>query len=302
MPTLIPLRQKYFLADSVLLLLVVLIPVVLPAQTVNAAEPAACQKTVVLMGYWPPTNEMLRPWSPDPGLRAASTGTDAPWQGENWQQRGVNVYAFFPEFPPDGDPGNDPIGSAGSVGSTQSDLQVDFQDTSADFWRIVDHYQPQILITTSRGGSIGWEIEALEGGHGSTAAGDPALDWLSDRYGTTTHPEQDSVDRRSWQAISTYRNGHYLPSSLPIEAILAATSALELTDVAIDEHGTSGNYLSGFLGLHGIYYERANAHAVAAGHIHVGRHVNSDTAHELMVTTLATVLNAHPAATLPCPK
>ncbi len=28
--------------------------------------PIGCAKNVVLMGYWPPSNEMLRPWSADP--------------------------------------------------------------------------------------------------------------------------------------------------------------------------------------------------------------------------------------------
>lgn len=287
-----------------LLLLAAPSPIQASAAQAAEAKPSSCNKTVVLLGYWPPTNEMLRPWSTDPILNSASSDPAAgsSWQGENWQQRGVNVYAFFPEFPPDGDPSNDQIGSPGSVGSTDSDLQVDFQDTSADFWRIVDHYQPQILITTSRGGDIGWEVEAVEGGHGDSTAADPSQDWRSDGYGSRTLPSEDSIDPRSWQAISTYRTGKRLHSSLPLDAIVESTSSLELTDVAIDATGTSGNYLSGFLGLHGIYYQQTHQHAVVAGHIHVGRQVTTDVARQLMATTLASVLDAHPADALPCPQ
>ncbi|MCH9687888.1 MAG: hypothetical protein K0V04_41040 [Deltaproteobacteria bacterium] len=85
-----------------------------------------CTEKVVLMGYWPPTNEMLRSWSRD------SDNPDQ-WRGNNWEGRGYDVYAFFPEFPPDGDPNNDPHGSAGRIGSAESYLRVDYQDTSADF-------------------------------------------------------------------------------------------------------------------------------------------------------------------------
>lgn len=60
-----------------------------------------CPKTVALMGDWPPTNKMLRPWSDNPRHNPAT------WIGGNWQDRGVDVFAFFPEFPPDGDPSSD---------------------------------------------------------------------------------------------------------------------------------------------------------------------------------------------------
>jgi len=253
-----------------------------------------CRKNVVLMGYWPPTNEMLRLWSQNPAQNPDT------WIGANWGGYNFDLYAFFPEFPPDGDPSNDPIGSEGSVGSPDSDLRVDFQDTSADFWRIVDEYQPSILITTSRGGAIGWEIEAVEGGHGSAGNNDPALDWRSDGYGTVTHPTQATVDPRSWMAISSYRQGNRLTSQLPMDDIVAATSSLTGESVQIDM-GTSGNYLSGFLGLHGLYYNQIASHNVAAGHIHVGSSVSTADARTLLTATLHAVLGQYDADALPCP-
>lgn len=252
-----------------------------------------CTKTVVLMGYWPPTNEMLRPFSTD-----AEQNPDG-WVGENWRGLGFDVYAFFPEFPPDGDPSNDPIGSPGSVGADGSDLQVDYQDTSADFWSIVDTHQPHILITHSRGGGIGWELEAIEGGHGN-GGGDPAFDWISDGYGPDTRPTEATVDPRSWAAMNTYRDVT-VASLLPLDTLQAAASGLGLTTVEID-NGTSGNYLSGFLGLHGIAYAETTPHAVAGGHIHVGIGVSVDDARALTDASLEAVLQTYPAESLACPK
>lgn len=261
----------------------------------DADLPTPCDKNIVLMGYWPPTNEMLRPFSDDP---EHNPGT---WVGENWRGHGYDVYAFFPEFPPDGDPSNDPIGSPGSVGSSDSDLQVDYQDTSADFWRIVDSYQPILLVTTSRGGGIGWELEAIEGGHSGGTAQDPSGDWSSDGYGAETRPTESSVDPRSWAGISMYRAGQTLPSQLPLDEILSATQALGLTDVQIDTTGTSGNYLSGFLGLHGLLYNQLAPHNLAAGHIHVTPSLPPADGTTLVESTLEALIAAHPADTASCP-
>ena len=253
-----------------------------------------CTKKVVLMGYWPPTNEMLRPWSTNP------TQNPDGWIGANWGGYGYDVYSFFPEFPPDGDPTNDQIGDEGAVGSPDFDLRVDYQATSSDFWRIVDEHQPVILVTTSRGGQIGWEIEALEGGHGLNNPGDPSLDWASDKHGADQRPTQATIEPRSWDAITTYRQGNTLPSQLPLDAIFAATDALGVTSVAIDQ-GTSGNFLSGFLALHGLYYNQQAPFNVAAGHIHVGLGLPVADASALIEATLHTVLQEHPSDAVDCP-
>lgn len=255
----------------------------------------SCAKNVVLTGYWPPTNEMLRPWSTNPAQN------DGGWIGANWGGYGYDVYAFFPEFPPDGDPTNDAIGEEGSVGSPRSDLRVDYQATSADFWRIVDTWQPVILLTTSRGGDIGWEIEAIEGGHGAGNDGGPAHDWTPDNHGAEVLPTKASIEARSWSAISEYRQGKTLASSLPIEAIVAATTPLRVTDVVVDTE-TGGNFLSGFMGLHGLVYHSTAPHNVAAGHIHVGAALPVADAKVLIEATLHAVLQAHPAEGVACPR
>jgi hypothetical protein len=223
---------------------------------------------IVLIGFWPPTNEMLRQFSTSPVKNPEG------WMGQNWNGLGHDVYAFFPEFPPDGDPFNDPFGSPGYVGSPESDFRVDYQDTSADFWDVMDTLNPRGIITFSWGGDDDrWEIERVEGGHfgGST----PEFDWIGDGNGVLD-PTQATIDPRSWDAISIYRDGNRLQSQLPVDDIVSATSALNLANVFIDETETSGNFLSGFLGLHGLYYNSLHNDPndpfwnIAAGHIHVG--------------------------------
>ena len=86
---------------------------------------------IMLTGYWPPTNEMLRRFSPDPVQNPLG------WIGEDWEGRGYNVYAFFPEFP-------------GGLGKGEGDFEVDYQDTSQDFWVISDQIDPVAVITFGR--------------------------------------------------------------------------------------------------------------------------------------------------------
>lgn len=257
-------------------------------------------ENIVLVGYWPPTNEMLRPFSTSPVQNPEG------WMGQNWNGLGHDVYAFFPEFPPDGNPFNDPFGSAGFIGSPESDFRVDYQDTSVDFWNVMDLLHPLGIITFSWGDFDNrWEIERVEGGHagGST----PSLDWITDANGEPL-PTQDSIDPRSWDAISTYRNGNQLQSQLPIDNIFAATSALGLADVFIDETGTGGNYLSGFLGLHGLYYNSLHNDSndpfrnIAAGHIHVGSGLSVADARLLSEVTLNQTLLHINSNSVPVPE
>ena len=259
-------------------------------------------ENIVLVGYWPPTNEMLRQFSTSPVQNPGG------WMGQNWNGLGHDVYAFFPEFPPDGNPFNDSFGSAEFIGSVESDFRVDYQDTSLDFWNVMDLLRPLGLITFSWGDLDNrWEIERVEGGHagGST----PPFDWFRDGNGEQ-FPTQDSIDPRSWDAISTYRNGNQLQSQLPIDSIVAATSALGLANVFIDETGTSGDYLSGFLALHGLYYNSLHSDPndpfrnIAAGHIHVGSGLSVEDARLLSEVTLNQTLlyiNGNSAAAVPEP-
>jgi hypothetical protein len=81
-----------------------------------------------------------------------------------------------------------------------------------------------------------------------------------------------------------------------------------LANVFIDETGTSGNYLSGFLGLHGLYYNSLHNDPndpfwnIAAGHIHVGSGLSVADARLLSEVTLnQTLLHINSVVATPEP-
>ena len=90
---------------------------------------------VMLTGYWPPTNEMIYRFSNDPVLNPDG------WIGENWENRGYDVYAFFPAFD-----------------VYTREFEVDYQATWNDFWLRVEEYHPNIIISFGAGEGP-WEIE-----------------------------------------------------------------------------------------------------------------------------------------------
>ena len=100
---------------------------------------------IVVTGFWPPTNEMIRHFSQDINLNPNG------WQGEDWQGSGYDIISFFPEFDvPDCD----------NCGQGFGDFEVDYQDTSNDFWSIIGEINPVTIITFSRGYiDESWELE-----------------------------------------------------------------------------------------------------------------------------------------------
>ena len=53
-------------------------------------------RNILICGYWPPTNEMVRPFSTNEELNPDG------WIGDNWEERGYDVHSYFPTFdPPD---------------------------------------------------------------------------------------------------------------------------------------------------------------------------------------------------------
>lgn len=233
-------------------------PIMLPAAlALLALAPQAAladnTRNIMITGYWPPTNEMVRQFSNNPEQNPNG------WVGQNWEGRGYDIYSYFPEFP-DG------------VGKGEGDFEVDYQDTSADWQRITNEIKPAAIITFSRGNrGTNWEIES----HHRLRAPE---DWAADY----TDPFQPSLDMPIFQSLDI---GTELYSSLPMENIRDAVldSGL-INNVYIDENGTGGNYLSEFIGLHGVWYNSLNSapdaqwRNFAAGHIHVGINTPLDTA------------------------
>jgi hypothetical protein len=232
-----------------------------------AVPPAAAEHTnvIVITGYWPPTNEGVRPFSTNPELNPDG------WIGDNWENRGFQIHSFFPTF-------EDP--DCSFCGRGMGDFEVDYQDTSGDFWPIMNGLQPVAIVTFSRGSNnLEWEVEAFEPNRDS---------WVNDYlspFQPTPSPPDDSVD--PW--FERF-------SSLPMQAIVDAVLASELgLDAFIDDSQSAGSFLSGYMAYHGMWYKAIHeletdpTQCVAAGHIHVGQQVDWDTSHEAVKVTLRVV-------------
>lgn len=205
-------------------------------------------RNILLTGYWPQTNNMLRGFSTNPDQNPGG------WIGENWNGSGYNVYAYFPEFPGQTGP---------NWGQGVGDFEVDYQDTSADWARILPEINPLAIMTFSRG-SIGsnWEIEGRLQMHDDRG-------WLTD-YSGVRRPTEDMP------IFQTLVPDQWYDSSLPMDAILNAVDGAGIgVDAFIDNSG-GGNFLSEFIGLHGLMHKINNGgpdaefRTFAAGHIHVG--------------------------------
>ena len=198
---------------------------------------------VMLTGYWPPTNEMLRAFSQNLDQNPGG------WVGENWEGRGYNIYSFFPEFP-------------GGLGKGEGDFEVDYQDTSGDWWPLVAQLEPIAIITFGRSGNDhDWE---LEGGHRMYELSQ----WTAD-YEAPTRPTAELP-------IADETPGTERMSTLPLDAII---DAIEAEVPALYPYATTidtSKFLCNFAGYHANWYHEDHltpgdpAWNAAAGHIHVG--------------------------------
>jgi hypothetical protein len=219
------------------------------ACTLTASQgDAAFTRNILITGYWPPTNEMLRPWSTNPVQNPGG------WQGLDWEGRGYNIYSYFPEFP-----GGVEVNPRGT-----GDFQVDYQAASADFWRITSELNPLAIITFSRGSAgSSWELE-------SRARKLPLNQWTQDYLA----PFQPTADL----PIASEPDGTIRFSSLPMTQIRNAVAAANLGVNAFIDTSNSfgGTFVSEFTSYHSAWYANLHAspadpfQAFAGGHIHVG--------------------------------
>lgn len=229
-----------------------------------ALSMGAHTNNIMLTGYWPPTNEMVRIFSNDPVKNPSG------WQGGNWEGSGYDVYSFFPEF------NNFPTDRIGT-----GDFEVDYQDTSEDFWRITEMLRPVAIITFSRtdANPLRWEIEWRQRN---------LLTWIDD-YRAPFQPTPAPPD-------SSVPAGTIRYSSLPMEDIAAAVQEIGVRPL-IDTTSFGGGFLSEFMAYHGVWYHDLHSDVndpfrnVAAGHIHVGGNLNANQTRLAVEATLRTVIN-----------
>lgn len=223
---------------------------------------------IMLVGYWPPTNEMIRHFSPDPIQNPSG------WEGADWEGRGYNIYAFFPEFP-------------SGPGQGEGDFEVDYQDTSEDFWLITDQVDPVAILTFGRAyNDWNWEVEWR---HRNLSE----FGWVKD-YTDPKRPTPSPPDSSAPAAHRRY-------ASLPCQMIVDAVNDAQINvNSFIGNVGNSGSYLCEYLGYHAQWYHDLHADPtdpirnIAAGHIHVGYAMDLNTAilaAEISVRTLTDYLN-----------
>ncbi|MGE3172652.1 MAG: hypothetical protein AB7O97_08490 [Planctomycetota bacterium] len=236
-------------------------PPPLPQARASGPRPA-----ILLTGYWPPSNEAVRQFSPDPVQNPGG------WAGANWENRGYDVYAVFPEFSPP---------TCTTCGPGTGDLEVDYQDTTADFWSIADSIQPIAIITTSRSSTaINWELEMNQYNRVSWAN-----DYVDPRQPTPSPPD------------ATIAPGALRPSKLPVQNIVnALLTAGAPVNPNICFSGNGGGFLSEFIAYLGVWYQDIHrsptdpAWCVTAGHVHIGRSLSWPVAINAMEITLREVI------------
>ncbi len=246
--------------------------------TCTAAAMASFTNNILITGYWPPTNEMVRHFSTSPVQNPAG------WEGENWESRGYDIHSYFPEF----------VGGVDANPKGDGDLEVDYQDTSEDWWRITSEINPVAIITFSRGNAdASWELEYLQRNLGSRG-------WNNDfeaPFDPTPSPPDSSVP------LLTER-----PSTLPMEDIVSAVTDADLgVDAYVDYTGYGGAFVSEFIAYHGVWYQDLHKDAsdpfqsVAAGHVHVGIDVTVDQGRLATEASLRVLLDHVDALLVPEP-
>jgi len=221
--------------------------------------------TILVTGFWPPTNEMIRHFSQNSNLNPNG------WQGNDWEGRGYDVVSYFPEF-------SQPNCVDCGIGS--GDFEVDYQDTSGDYWPIVNTHEPIAIITFSRGYiDYSWEMEFNFYNR---------TNWFPDYQPPnlpTPNPPDDSV-------VNYFVRNSTLPVDDVVDAINAANIDLE---PYVNWEGNPGRFVSEFMGYHGVWYKDTHsfgdAPCIIAGHIHVGGLIDWDTARIATEITIREIIN-----------
>lgn len=221
---------------------------------------------IVLTGFWPPTNDMIRQFSNNIAQNPGG------WVGEDWEGRGYNIYAFFPEFP----------GGTGSNPKGNGDFEVDYQDTSNDFWAIVPPLNPVAIIAFGRSGvDRDWELEGENRRYTTTQY---SADYLSPTRPTPELPFYN-------EPVGTQR-----PSTLSLQAVVDAITASGLNLVPYYTAYDESKFVCSFMGYHVNWYHELHADPndpawnVSSGFIHIGSAMSLAEATAATEITVRTVI------------
>jgi hypothetical protein len=219
---------------------------------------------IMLVGYWPPTNEMIRRFSTDPVQNPQG------WIGGDWEGRGYDIFAFFPEFPH-------------GLGKGEGDFEVDYQDTSDDFWLISGQLKPAAIVTFGRAyPDFAWTVEWR---HRNLTQSSWYADYEAPYWPTPAPPDGSVVA------------GYKRYAALPMEEIVSAVNGAPLGISAnINDSGNSGAFLCEYVGYHASWYQDLHAgpaaphRCIAGGHVHVGSLIDLPEAIAATEITLRTLI------------
>ena len=193
------------------------------------------------------------------------------WAGENWENSGYDIISYFPEF-------SDP--TCTNCGQGFGNFEVDYQDTSSDFWPIFNEQKPIAVITFSRGYiDRSWELEFNYYNR---------TNWYPD-YNAPALPTPNPPD-------SLQQNYFLRNSTLPMSQIVNDIDRTGLDiDPYIDWDGDPGRFVSEFMGYHGVWYHDNNLYndqspCLSGGHIHVGGLLEVETARLATEETIRTLI------------
>jgi hypothetical protein len=263
--------------------------VLLALAMTSSAAAAQTRPTIMITGYWPPTSFMIRDWSPIPAQNPE-------WIGGNWESRGYDVKAYFPEFP----------GLTGpNWGRGTGDFEVDYQDTAADWARITAEVRPIAIITFSRANtSVGWEMEpAAQRWRLSGEANPPGRtvaiytsDYLAPLTPVGLPIASEPVGRVRESSLPMTQIVSKVGAQMPATAVAPFIANYDPNNLA-NGFDFGGGFLSGYISYLGMWYQDVHDPALdpvnpcyAAGHIHVGTNVTTANGEQAATITLRALI------------
>jgi pyrrolidone-carboxylate peptidase len=228
---------------------------------------AQANRNILITGYWPPTNEMLEEFSPDPFKNKGL------WIGKNWKNSGYDLYAYFPNFEE-----KDRVGNG--------DFPVDFTATYNDFHRLTQELKPALILSFGNGAGP-WEIESTFPNH-----------YLS-MFVTGNIPSSNG-EKIQYEIPEKLKQNFTYRASLPSYEILKRVNASPHPHLTarIDSEDDAGDFLCGFISYLGAWYHSEHKDAdlpfrtYGSGFIHVNGDL--EKAKESLNKTLEAIIESLP--------